>query len=67
MGFILTANGSAFETSYSQPDGAGGNDTTWAHRFHTYRRFHTQLAPTSGVSSLTMSRVTSRRSRPPCM
>jgi acetolactate synthase-1/2/3 large subunit len=26
-----------------------GNYTTWAHRFYRYRRFRTQLAPTSGA------------------
>ena len=26
-----------------------GNYSTWAHRFHQFRRFHTQLAPTSGA------------------
>jgi acetolactate synthase I/II/III large subunit len=26
-----------------------GNYTTWAHRFHRYRGFRTQLAPTSGA------------------
>lgn len=26
-----------------------GNYTTWVHRFHRYRRFRTQLAPTSGA------------------
>jgi acetolactate synthase-1/2/3 large subunit len=26
-----------------------GNYTTWAHRFYQYRRFRTQLAPTSGA------------------
>jgi acetolactate synthase-1/2/3 large subunit len=25
-----------------------GNYTTWLHRFYQYRRFRTQLAPTSG-------------------
>ena len=26
-----------------------GNYTTWLHRFYQYRRFRTQLAPTSGA------------------
>jgi acetolactate synthase-1/2/3 large subunit len=26
-----------------------GNYSQWVHRFHRYRRFHTQLAPTSGA------------------
>ena len=38
-----------------------GNYTTWLHRFYQYRRFRTQLAPTSGAGAATQQRFDPRR------